>query len=261
MNRFALVFLTAVCTAIPVTLTACRSSDEANTPEDTDSQTQDTDVAAGDTDVQLSTCDGLLVQDECGVCVDTQCCSELDSCFADVGCLECAVGVKTEGCDEPGIAALLGSLLTCTVDACQAACSPVTVPPADPLDPPAPECNPVTNARCGVDEVCDFDFFSGGFTCFPPGTDAAICQSCNVISGPFCGPGLACNVTDAATAGGTCARSCCEDADCGSGTCEFVGSMPANDWGVGLCVDASTPVMASVCDAPAVSPSAGACAN
>ena len=89
------------------------------------------------------------------------------------------------------------------------------------------QCNPVTNEGCmaGAEEC---DLATGGvFQCFASDpSDAPICQMCDEAAGPFCGAGMTC------LGDGSCARYCCDDADCGSGKCDK-SSEPGN---VGVCV-------------------------
>ena len=59
--------------------------------------------------------------------------------------------------------------------------------------------------------------------------------------------------TECAAPAGSCARFCCTDGDCGTGTCD---KMLTGDANVGVCVDAQ---QAAACDAPSTSPSNGSC--
>ena len=52
----------------------------------------------------------------------------------------------------------------------------------------------------------------GGYICFSGPNDAGLCEPCDSESNP-CAGGSAC-VT------GECVRYCCEDGDCGTGTCD-----------------------------------------
>jgi hypothetical protein len=157
---------------------------------------------------------------------------------------------------------------------------------------PAISCNPVTNAGCTMavglggaggsePQACDYtqDMNTGainGFTCYFPPNDAKLCDACDPTeaSPPYCTGGTTCYPTNASGTTGQCAKYCCSDADCGSGTCMTTGSMgalfpPATM--LGLCVagtsDGGTGGAASdggasgpfACDAPAVSPSNGSC--
>lgn len=74
------------------------------------------------------------------------------------------------------------------------------------------DCNPVTNVPCKASEACDFA--PGGFRCYAPPNDVAACGGCDGTNGPHCQGGFTC------APGGSCAKFCCTDADCGaSGHC------------------------------------------
>jgi hypothetical protein len=77
-------------------------------------------------------------------------------------------------------------------------------------------------------ESCDANN-NNGFQCFtmPPNTEK-LCGMCDSNNGPECLPGSTCTV------GGTCAKYCCNDGDCGSGTCNK--NMTTNDPNVGICI-------------------------
>ncbi len=111
-------------------------------------------------------------------------------------------------------------------------------------------CNPITAAECTAAEpgsTCDLSHVTKTFTCFSPPNNATLCGACGNNGGPFCGAGMACF-------GGTCARYCCDNADCGTGKCALGGYEP---WHIGHCVkSAADPKPA--CDAPAVGPT-GSC--
>jgi hypothetical protein len=75
-------------------------------------------------------------------------------------------------------------------------------------------CNPVTNSGCtGEGEACDLS--DNGFTCFGPPNETPCGGSCDNSTGPFCLPGHVCLGSGMTK----CARYCCTDADCGSGSC------------------------------------------
>jgi hypothetical protein len=101
---------------------------------------------------------------------------------------------------------------------CDAAVPPDPVPSAGACvtvaEPIA--CNPVTNAGCeGAGQACDANN-QGGFNCFDPPNDAALCAACDASAGPFCVAGATCIGEPPAA---TCAKYCCDDGDCGDGTC------------------------------------------
>ena len=93
-------------------------------------------------------------------------------------------------------------------------------------------CNPVTNAPCNTaaGEACDGGYQGGefqGFQCYPAPNDQKICEACNGGDGPWCSGSMTCG------AGDKCARYCCSDADCGTGTCTK-GAWPSSP-DLGLC--------------------------
>jgi len=130
-----------------------------------------------------------------------------------------------------------------------------------------PTCDPFTGAPCQLTmgESCDFDL-DGLPHCFPPPSGAKLCDPCGVDPGDggvadYCGVGLTCLDSN------KCAAFCCDDGDCGKGTCDktylgdpavgvCVDAAPSPDGGVG---DAGPIAYQPACDAPAVPPSMGAC--
>jgi hypothetical protein len=93
----------------------------------------------------------------------------------------------------------------------------------------------------------------GTFDCFAPPNDAPKCGVCDNMNGPFCKGGLSC------LASGVCTRFCCDDGDCGNGTCVKVdgnGQALFEGIDVGLCLDSMS---AAACSAPDVAPSMGKC--
>jgi hypothetical protein len=100
------------------------------------------------------------------------------------------------------------------------------------------ECNPVTNEPCntGAGEACDtvVDQDSGdviGFTCYPAPNDGLLCETCDTAAGEYCAGTMTCAGDET---GQLCLRYCCDDGDCGSGTCQKGGF--AVDPDVGLCL-------------------------
>jgi hypothetical protein len=87
------------------------------------------------------------------------------------------------------------------------------------------QCNPVTNDGCSTGEECDINGDSSGnligFVCYPPPNTATACQSCDPTgqTGPTCVGGFTCPGLNTAGTAGYCAKYCCTNADCGSGTC------------------------------------------
>jgi len=134
-------------------------------------------------------------------------------------------------------------------------------------------CNPVTNAGCKSGSACDYSTDDSGnvigFRCYLAPNAASLCGSCDTVS---CSAETTCFYFDPAQTMTACARYCCTDADCGSGTCQFDdGATPPTLLfapaapTLGVCV-ASASVDAGAdagaagvfsCDAPATSPSLG----
>lgn len=188
-----------------------------------------------------SGCSALLPADSpCNDCLENDCCDLIIECQADAVCAACLV-------DDSDVSACVNSapwqgLYSC-LNFCAAACSG--------------PCNPVTNEPCsntigghwGCHDLSLLGQGRSGFVCLAVGADGGDqCGACDAPSGAFCKGSMDCN------SDGTCARYCCDDGDCGTGTCD---KTYLGDPNVGLCVDET---MASACDAPDVAPSMGACA-
>ncbi len=79
-------------------------------------------------------------------------------------------------------------------------------------------CNPITNAGCDGDAGESCDFTLTGFRCYgpPPPNTAGLCLTCDDSKGPACAPTTTCATTNN---GPECARFCCTDNDCPSGSC------------------------------------------
>ncbi|MEZ4301708.1 MAG: hypothetical protein R3B70_42630, partial [Polyangiaceae bacterium] len=88
----------------------------------------------------------------------------------------------------------------------------------------ANECNPVTNEGCdtAAGEACDVS--ADGFVCYPDGNTQSLCDECGVTGSDYCLGGMTCV--------GKCAKFCCDDGDCGTGTCTKGGFA---DPAVGFC--------------------------
>ena len=195
-------------------------------------------------------CGALLVEHACFSCVETACCGELAACVEDLqagGCADCVAGDRT-ACQNPSWQALF----QCGDAKCSAQCEQLqasdptcdapTTPPSDgscapPMLTSNFQCNPFTNEGCNeaAGEVCDYN--AGQFTCFPGPNDNALCEPCGGEDG-FCGSGLSCiqSVTidpDGVNIRGGCARYCCDDGDCGSGTCGETVTVDGQT--IGLC--------------------------
>jgi hypothetical protein len=136
-------------------------------------------------------------------------------------------------------------------------------------------CNPVTNAGCKSGSACDYSTDSAGnvigFRCYINQTPAPLCGSCDTVS---CGGDTTCFYVDQTQTTAACARYCCSDTDCGSGTCQFDdGATPPTLLfapaapTLGVCVASATvdagPDAGAAgvfsCDAPATAPSMGSC--
>lgn len=106
--------------------------------------------------------------------------------------------------------------------------------------PPQFACNPVTNEGCNANEACDISGMTG-FACYTDNT-ANLCQPCDQQdpSGPFCTEGTTCFRPDGTMSLGSCARYCCDDGDCGGGTC--VKTAAGSAWfvqapDIGVCLE------------------------
>jgi len=193
-------------------------------------------------------CGDLLVQELCFDCLETACCDEVRACIDDSsqgGCAACIRGDGASCAASPVAIALFGCIQKDCPDACgEGAPGPQCDAPAKPASGGAcaptgdgVACNPLTNAECQSDEVCDFD--TGGFRCFPGPNDEEVCQPCGVAAG-FCGEGMSCfkSVTigvQGVAIAGACARTCCDDGDCGSGVCSSY--IEVGDARVGVCLE------------------------
>jgi hypothetical protein len=81
------------------------------------------------------------------------------------------------------------------------------------------ECNPVTSSPCNIDAGESCDYQGPGFHCYvpPPANTAPICGTCDDNAGPACGPTGTCVPVEGGAM--ACARFCCDNTDCGEGTC------------------------------------------
>lgn len=195
-------------------------------------------------------CSGVLAAGTCNECLQAACCAEAAACKRDGDCVECARTHDTgsSACQDGATRAALGALSACLDARCASACATQDT------------CNPVTNGGCLNGAGCDLgaEMPPFNFTCYPPPFGAGLCEACEPgsVNGPFCDPTLTC-----VRATKTCARFCCTDADCGSGTCEidpmkaFQGALANAGDHVGICLLGGQPA----CDAPATAPSKGTC--
>jgi hypothetical protein len=194
-------------------------------------------------------CSDVLDPGPCDTCMEGWCCAELAACYTDqeclYGCLEGFYPPDPE-CAEPPSKVPFQAVLTCMHKSCASECAVKDT------------CNPVNRSGC-PDKICDTSY-PGIFDCYEnSGTLGKLCDPCDNVNSPYCGPGLHCH-----PASGTCARYCCTDADCGTGRCEldptivFGEPLPLTKEKVGICVTQDG--ASAACDAPAIPPSNGSCA-
>jgi hypothetical protein len=153
------------------------------------------------------------------MCVESTCCAELTACNGIPNCFDCFTGANTDAtvCGAANITAAFDVINTCLHGCCTTDCGSGT------------GCNPVTNEPCNTaaGEACDLG--QNGFACFPAPNDTSLCDSCDNMAGPFCVAGAHCGSDN------TCAHYCCDDGDCGTGTCDKTVMIVA-DMSIGLCV-------------------------
>lgn len=99
------------------------------------------------------------------------------------------------------------------------------------------ECNPVTNEPCS--EFCG-NYGQGLFQCYTT-TDSLqpVCGDCGADD-LGCIGGATCPADDGWPGGFSCAKYCCDDGDCGSGTC-YKDGIATPDAPVGICLAAPFP--------------------
>ncbi|MBL9022184.1 MAG: hypothetical protein JNL21_08275 [Myxococcales bacterium] len=144
-------------------------------------------------------CDGSIWGSTCGSCLEQQCCQELEdsdgmwsedleACAVSCGA-DCTVVFEGPECSAPTTLPARGACVTMTG---------------------AHECNPVTQEGCDVaaGEACDKG--TAGFVCYPDNNEHTACEGCG-DDGIYCVAGYGCLEQ--------CAKYCCDDADCGPGTC------------------------------------------
>lgn len=152
-------------------------------------------------------CSGLVNKGDpdCGKCNETSCCAQVKACSAIKNCISCVFdpNVDPNLCGDAALQKAADDLVNCATCNCAKVCG-------------LQQCNPVTNEPCDTKsgESCDFDG-NTGYICYPPPNDAKVCEACDNSNGPYCGPGLSC-LQD-----GGCAHYCCNDGDCGTGTCDI----------------------------------------
>ncbi|MBM4358161.1 MAG: hypothetical protein FJ096_08615 [Deltaproteobacteria bacterium] len=156
----------------------------------------------------------IKMEDDCTACVKGDCCDSLAACDAIPNCVKCFFREETDAkiCGTMEITAATEKLFHCTECKCGAECLPQ-------------QCNPVTNEPCnsGAGEACDFG--QDGFVCYPAPNDQKLCEECDAANGPWCEGGHTCGED------GGCAKYCCDDGDCGGGTCSKLDKLD-----VGICL-------------------------
>jgi hypothetical protein len=157
-------------------------------------------------------CQGTLIENFCGLCLENNCCAETDACLADADCSACLDGDDTK-CKGP----VLTAFDACATASCDKPCTPVAdcgatqVKPSNAACGAAYTCNPIGGVNsggaakeCPAASACDYD--GAAFSCYPPPNTIALCGACDNQS-TFCADGLTC-------LGGKCTRFCCDDGDC-----------------------------------------------
>jgi hypothetical protein len=205
-----------------------------------------------------TSCKDVFTAGDCNTCLETSCCQAIIDCKDDAHCLYCLNTLITDDplCTSAATQKTFNAFIGCEDLHCATACVAKDT------------CNPITNDGCGTDgSACDLGTSQGTFQCFQPPNTAQLCGVCDNVKGPYCAPGLHCF---AAT--NTCARYCCNDADCGTGVCELDatialgGALTIAGDAAGVCLTMLVPDggvdgggAASACDAPLTSTSKGSC--
>jgi|RhiMetdeSRZDD1v2_1073273.scaffolds.fasta_scaffold501883_2 hypothetical protein len=161
--------------------------------------------------------------DACNTCMEENCCAQMSACVASPSCYECVTTRSDRAC--AGLDQAFFDFNQCWAAHCS---SPIPVCAAKPAcdAPPMPpsggacfqmtandDCNPLTNAGCMPTEYCTFS--SAGSYCRTQNQNQAVCEVCDNTVPLECGPGLQCTFAN------ECGRWCCDDGDCGSGTCIY----------------------------------------
>lgn len=187
---------------------------------------------------------------ECQTCMENVCCAEVSDCAGDADCSACLNDGDDAACDAAE--ELLGAVFGCLEGLCAGECNETAALSCDAPVGKAPsagscividddriQCNPVTNEGCPTAEEqgpgsnlpgssCDIIEGGDGFRCYGPPNGVELCGECPGEGDNFCGPGTTCL--------GQCAAYCCDDADCGTGTCSFDTLAPEVP-GVGVCIE------------------------
>lgn len=201
-------------------------------------------------------CNGTMISLQCDPCIQEHCCQEISDCYDDMTCeYYCMFGTVPSDplCSQGKTGTAFEALKSCLATNCSTECAAKSY------------CNPV-NGTAGCPPPmsptvsCEMAF-PGIFVCYDMGLPpAALCQPCNLYTGPLCDDGLRCDPKS-----NLCARYCCNDTDCGTGHCELdqniaLGYSTANPADmVGICM-ATAPATGPACDAAALpAPSGGMC--
>lgn len=208
-------------------------------------------------DCPYTSCKGVLRAGVCTDCLTAACCDEMIACRNEPLCMPCFLGQLADGevCEASAVEALVTALVACSESRCAVGCATQDF------------CNPVTNDGCGDGGACDVGGDGTGpanFVCYLGPNPRGLCEPCGEEDeSQYCGALYTCHIDV-----NKCARFCCDDADCGSGVCEldpnivYAGVLANANDKIGVCLTEhptdggfGTPA----CDAPAVSPSKGAC--
>ena len=161
--------------------------------------------------------------DACNTCMEENCCAQTSACLASPSCYECVTTRSDRAC--AGLDQAFFDFNQCWAEHCTSPISLCAAKPACDAPATAPsagacfqmttndDCNPITNAGCAPTEYCTFS--SAGSYCRQQNQNQAVCQVCDNTLPLECAPGLHC------TFAGECGRWCCDDGDCGSGTCIY----------------------------------------
>ena len=173
----------------------------------------------------------------CDQCIRDHCCAPAVACLGEAACAECvrahdpdvcgAVGQEFYDFNQCWATYCAGEACFPGVD-CNA---PVTAPSGGSCFTFGvnDQCNPITADGCNPGDSCLAS--SAGFYCAGYPVSHGLCEACDNPTGIVCGPMYSCFFNT------SCARYCCNDGDCGGGTCLFdISQNPHTE--VGLCVEA-----------------------
>jgi hypothetical protein len=160
---------------------------------------------------------------ECDDCMTRNCCSKMSACANSATCYACVTTRTEAACANVGQE--FYDFNQCWAEHCSSPISMCAAKPACDAPPTAPsggtcfqmtandDCNPITNSGCMPTEYCTFS--SEGSYCRLQNQNQAACEPCDNPTPIECGPGLQCTFAN------QCGRWCCNDQDCGSGTCIY----------------------------------------